>query len=888
MHRIRLIVYRDPTPCNQTGTGDKWYPLIWGACSPIITHSKWGYRFRELVVRKEAHVSELMRESGPAAQEMTRRYPLLAVLLALAGGMIGDRPGVIPWSAWLAIGMAALGIGWKLRRRRNSPGPTAVVLLMAIASGGAAWHHAQWNFYRADEISQWATIDGTPVCVDLLAMTGPRWVPPKARDPLRSLPPQERTELLVRALAIRDGRRWRTASGNSRLHVDGRLVEVTAGDVIRVYGKLQSIEPPSNPGENDFSEYARGHRRLCSLTAEAPACVTRLRQGGRWWWRTWLSRLRARCEARIERHIVGPRGGLALAVLLGARERLDDQLTEAFFLTGTVHLLAISGMNVGILAYGCWMATRLHWLDRRQTLWATSVLIVVYAALTDAEPPVMRAAVFVVILAWGRGVGRAGQDWNTLAAAGTVVILMNPATLFQLGTQLSFLAVTVLARLGAGRATSHPSDPLDRLIDMSRSWPERWARSVGKAMWQMTTMSVAVWLLTTPLVWHQFQLISPGALPLNLLVWIPIAVAMYSGFVVLTLGDLVPFLAWICGWLCDASLAVVVGCIRGVLGCPGNHVWLPGPPGWWVVVFYLGAAWVAWRPFQRKWITAALVIGWFALGWLFSPSGLHRWWRVREPHVHCTFLAVGHGECVVIELPGGRTLLYDAGRLGAPDAAVRSIASFLWSRGITHLDSIVISHADADHFNAVPGLLKRFTVSSCLVSPAMFGHADPALKVLRDSLQAAGVPVHEIKRGHELGSGATGLCVLHPLQVSPGGHDNVNSLVLRVDHAGRRILLTGDLEGSGMQQLLRSPPCLCDILQAPHHGSPRSSSREFASWVRPTWVVICGDRRHPLDALQPTYADVHAGLLHTARDGAIEVTLRRDGDYQIRTWRQKR
>ena len=110
----------------------------------------------------------------------------------------------------------------------------------------------------------------------------------------------------------------------------------------------------------------------------------------------------------------------------------------------------------------------------------------------------------------------------------------------------------------------------------------------------------------------------------------------------------------------------------------------------------------------------------------------------------CHFVSVGHGVAVLAELPDGNNLLYDSGRLGSPLTGVRPVSSVLWSRGITHLDAIVISHADADHFNAIPGLIDRFSVGAVYVSPVMFDHLPPAVKELRDAIERRHVPLREI------------------------------------------------------------------------------------------------------------------------------------------------
>jgi len=162
------------------------------------------------------------------------------------------------------------------------------------------------------------------------------------------------------------------------------------------------------------------------------------------------------------------------------------------------------------------------------------------------------------------------------------------------------------------------------------------------------------------------------------------------------------------------------------------------------------------------------------------------------------FVSVGHGTSVLLELPDGYTLLYDVGRQGTPYVAGRSVASVLWSRGLRHLDALVLSHADADHFNAVPELLERFSVGNVYVSPMMSHAESPALTELWKFIAGTQSALRQVAAGDRLWArGSMGITVLHPPRGSGKGSDNANSLVLCVDFAGRRILLPGDLESPG-------------------------------------------------------------------------------------------
>jgi competence protein ComEC len=302
----------------------------------------------------------------------------------------------------------------------------------------------------------------------------------------------------------------------------------------------------------------------------------------------------------------------------------------------------------------------------------------------------------------------------------------------------------------------------------------------------------------------------------------------------------------------------------------------------------LWAAFPQWRD-RRRW-GLVMLAAWSALGlgeaWLDSRRG---------DRLDCTFLSVGHGCAVVLELPDGQTILYDAGQLGSPASAARSVGGYLWWRGIRHLDAVVISHADVDHYNGLPILLKQFSVGRAYVSPLMFRddrdeRESLAVRALEESLERAGVPVEIVRVGDTLPAGEG--CTLRLLHPPPEGvpprskrddRDNANSLVLSVEYGDRRLLLPGDLEKTGIERLLAQPACDCDVLLAPHHGSAQSNPVGLAGWSTPEWVVISGGR-DVAPAVPATYTERGARVLHTANDGAVRVVLRREA-VEAASWR---
>ena len=254
------------------------------------------------------------------------------------------------------------------------------------------------------------------------------------------------------------------------------------------------------------------------------------------------------------------------------------------------------------------------------------------------------------------------------------------------------------------------------------------------------------------------------------------------------------------------------------------------------------------------------------------------------------FVSVGHGIGIVLELPDGKTILYDAGKLGSPLGATRPVSSVLWSRGITHLDAIIISHADADHFNGIPELLDRFSVGTIYVSPVMFDGRQPAVAELRAAIDRSGYPLAEIHAGQKLRtSPGLRIEVLHPPRRGVIGSDNANSIILLVEYAGRRLLFTGDLESPGLDDVVAEQPLDCDCILAPHHGSPRSDPAGFAQWSTPEFAVISGSRNvediPTIERVKNSYRLGGAEVFHTAEDGCVRVEVQATGELTVSTFR---
>jgi competence protein ComEC len=825
------------------------------------------------------------------------RQPLLFVAAAMATGIVVDRYWPIPLSIWLTIAISSLAIcAWFCVRTTRFKGvpPNAIVppgagarftavaaLLVAVAAAGGMWHHMRWRLFAANDIGRYAREQPQPVSLEVIALTGPRVRPALPPDPLRSIQLPPTSVLRVEATALRDGNLWRDIEGRATMTVEGTLLGVHAGDRLRIVGQLQAPTPPSNPGEFDFAEHRRGDRELAAIRADHPDCVQILEQAPWYSPRRMLGKLRASGDRLLWGTLSHERAGLASAVLLGAREQLDDEIKDDFLVTGTVHILSISGLHVGILAYVLFKGFRTGWIPRGPALVAVALITLAYTLVADAEPPAVRATVLVWVVCGAIYLGRPALGVNAVALAAIIVLALNPADLFRTGTQLSFLAVATLVAFGAWRQDAENADALTQLIRATRPWPIRTARWVGRWAGSLALAGLMIWLVTSPLVAHRFHVVSLSGLVLNVALWIPVFLAMALGFAVLTIGWLVPPVGWLLGLLCDLNLRLIEWSIDWAAQIPGSYFWTAGPSEGWLYAYYalLVAPFFAPRILSGR-RSLLLASAWVVFGVAYSALS-HL--KPAEREMVCGFVAVGHGSAVVIELPDGQVWLYDAGRLGSPRAGARSIEAYLRSQRISRIDALILSHADIDHYNAVPELLEKFSVETIYVSPQMFREDTAPLQVLREAIEEAGVPVKPLVAGDALVVGDFRASVLHPPPDGVEGNDNAQSIVLSLEYNGCRVLLTGDLEGEGVRQLLAGPPLDCDILMAPHHGSPQSDPAAVVSWSTPEWVVISNGYAA---AVNGNAYDSLLGprALSTAEVGAVRARLSGER-VEVRAWR---
>ncbi len=826
--------------------------------------------------------------------------PFVVVLGAMAAGIMLDRY-LEPWGSqkWIGVALVFAAFAVFLARRLSI---SVALVLAAIAGAGGAWHHSRYSDLAPDDLALRLTETPRPV-----------WVRGVVRDAqgVRASEgfgfgdqngPRVSTRFVLDLTEFSDGRQWHRASGRATTIVTGDRSEILSGQSIEAAGQIGLIAPPMNPGEFDYRAFQRVEGIRLRFTIDDPQSFWRRRAETDFWPRELLGRIRSWTRARLFARLDPSVAPLAAALLLGQREGIEPEVNDAFARTGTTHLLAISGLQLQALAFALLAAFRLVGLPRRPAYLSVAVAMVGYAVVVGPAPSVVRATVMTATFCLASISQRLNRSANTLALAGLGTLAVNPSYLFDVGCQLSFLAIgaliwlvppsAALVRAGIGKLRDRLLGRITPLDELERALEPAWRaalRRAGVIIVDSLVASAVVFLAALPLVAMRFHLVSPIGILLNIPL-IPFTTAALLlgglGLVVSSIwGPLGAPFAWSAAWCLDLTKAIVLWGVDQKWG----HRFVVGPAWGWVLVFYilLVLAVLATKggfpllgrftsPRPLRTIPCWLLAAWVVPGWLF-PAAL----TSSAAPAEAEFLSVGHGLAVLIRTPDGGAYLYDCGRLGDSSVGRRIVAPALWNRGVGRIDAVFLSHADQDHYDGLLDLLDRFPIGVVRITPRFGGEANPAAVDLLARIRLRGIPIEPVTAPDSWNIAGVSFAIRHP---PPGwdaqSTDNARSIVLDVAFAGRHILLTGDLELSGLDALVAQPrpdppP---EAMLAPHHGGRVANPEWLYQWARPR-IVIASQRPPSAAANDPLAAIERMAIpvLRTWRKGAIRISWTGDG-----------
>ncbi|MEF9997653.1 MAG: DNA internalization-related competence protein ComEC/Rec2 [Lachnospiraceae bacterium] len=624
------------------------------------------------------------------------------------------------------------------------------------------------------------------------------------------------------------------------------------GNIIHVTGSLQLFDEPRNPGQFNQKFYYEKQEIYGAVKAKQITITNHQR----WWLLEMLSQCRMRWKDVIYKALGQENGAILSAIILGDKCDLDVDTKELYQKSGIGHILAISGLHLSFIGLFFYRILRSLGVPFGVSGGLGILFLCSYILMVGLGVSTVRAFIMFGFRMVADITGRVCDTWTSVSVAAVCILMWRPLYIYDAGFLLSFGAIIGILLFIPMLEAIYPC-------------PYTWLQGLYAG--------IAINLMLIPVLLYYYFEFPIYSILLNLVV-IPcmflllsvgiigsVSYPLLGGISILILKSC-NLIFWMYEWLC-----------KQISQWPMSRI-ISGQPRWWQILIYYLCLLGIYRKLcfsgrkkqARKWYPMVLIfcgaILQFGLG-----QGQHG-------TVEVTMLDVGQGDGIYMKGPTGMTYFFDGGSSTVKEVGKYRLEPFLKSQGVGTLDYAFVSHGDSDHINGVTEMIAREDMGvkiKTLVLPIQEVQ-DEALHKLAYQAWNKGIQVVTMKQGEKVIEGKMTLTCLYPGAEYLGEIGNETSQVLSVTYQEFDLLLTGDIEGKGEQQLLEGPiQKKYDVLKVAHHGSKNSTSKEFLRQIQPAYAMISAGEHnsygHPHQELLERLQNIGCIVASTKQQGALKV-----------------
>lgn len=644
------------------------------------------------------------------------------------------------------------------------------------------------------------------------------------------------------------------------------------GSQVVVEGQVSNFSQATNPGQFDFKQYYQRQGYGFSLSYAsilwAGEEYNKIKE--------FLYNCRQNIAMILELYLSEENSGVIKAMMIGDKSSLEDSLQNLYQNSGIAHILAISGLHISLLGMGVFKCLGRTGINYKCGAIVSIILLWNYGVMVGMGTSTFRAIIMFSIMVIGKVILRSYDLLTAMAIAAFILLIQNPFLLYDVGFQLSFMAILGVAMV------------IPSLISLTE---------VKNKIGMGVISSLGITLSTLPIILYNYYEVPLYSVFLNLLVIPLMSILLLSGI-------LLCLAYYIFSPICN----VFVYPINGILFLykkvcelfamiPYNRVTIGKPQLWQIFLYYAILVIIM---ISIAYMPKKIGAYWIVMGLYFLTSRFDNEFSI-------TFLDVGQGDGIVIETESGKVCMIDGGSVSTTSVGEYRIIPYLKSQGISEITCIFLTHMHEDHIGGIVELMEQSVEENLkvqtIVLPELEEWDDTYIETIAIA-QEAGIGVKTMKAGEVFLLDQVEFICLHPYAEETISDVNNTSLVLSVEYDSFHGIFTGDLEKDGEAFLLENMDTLdnieefdwlefegYDLLKVGHHGSNTSSTIPFLEWCQPQFAVIsCGENNsygHPHKETIGSLEEKQIAYAITKDTGALTVTIANSGEIQVKQFLKK-
>lgn len=626
------------------------------------------------------------------------------------------------------------------------------------------------------------------------------------------------------------------------------IPSIKYGDSLYIEGEFKQPEEARNYKGYNYKQYLKTKKIIGTVELEK-AKILKSSNG------SFIHNIQKYIKDTINGTLTDEEGNLLLAILLGDKDKLSEDIQESFKTSNLSHMLAVSGAHVSYIILGLTYVLQNSIIGKKNGKIVCIFFLLVFMAITNFTPSVTRACIMAVLTLFSGIIYRKSDVYTNISVAALITLIFNPYSLLDLGFQLSY------------------GGTIGIIIFIKRIQEKKSNSKVINYIKQMALVSIYANIIIIPIMMYHFNTVSFTFIISNIMASPILGIIVITGFLFIIASITVKPLTRLIAIFIKPILSILIKISQICSKLPFSNILVVTPYMFNVISYYAIILYCIKSKKNNKCkIIICLLIVLILINFIIY---------IFPQKLRIFFIDVGQGDSTLIITPDKKTVLIDGGGSDSFDVGEKVLLPYLLDRRILKVDYVLISHFDTDHATGVAQILGKIDVSSIILTRQL--EENDIYRHILSIAKEKKIKLIYVKEGDVLKIGGIKISIIHPEnKLMINNPMNNNSIVCKVEYNSFSMLLTGDIEMEAEELILRKNINLkADVLKVAHHGSKTSTTGEFLKAINPKVALIGVGKNnnfgHPSNEVIQRLKENGTRIYRTDENGEISITVNKKG-----------